>query len=358
MAKVGIPWTEEEFLSQSLLQRHPLQGSPHTDDAKRAAFDILIKGRGQWLLELEVQVRHWGITAEVTAEEEERFHKSLNPRVEKAVEHKRLLLFKDMLKGARHEDMSVADLMYTGTPTVGDLDVAGIFEERRPEDVVEGADPRWLWATAKESREARKRSWADKQCDDTVRELYAITVDNENSETKREWALGPFTEEEVAQRLGKCFLPVRRFEVKQKDKVQPIDDFSAFFHNTCVVCMDKVAVSGVDGIASMVRMWAELIHEGCAKSDKAISIKLGSEEILQGKLHPDIWKSSLAGTCVDLESEYKQLVVAPKHSSFSVLSLQNMKTGNFEFFEALALPFGASAAVHGFNRAAQAYFMV
>ena len=60
------------------------------------------------------------------------------------------------------------------------------------------------------------------------------------------------------------------------------------------------------------------------------------------------------GKCVDLESAYKQCPVAQKHSHVSVFALKNPESGEVEFFEVCALPFGATAAVHGFNRCATA----
>ena len=46
--------------------------------------------------------------------------------------------------------------------------------------------------------------------------------------------------------------------------------------------------------------------------------------------------------------------MARKHRQYAIFATQNPDTGKAEFFEANALPFGASAAVHGFHRAAMA----
>ena len=62
----------------------------------------------------------------------------------------------------------------------------------------------------------------------------------------------------------------------------------------------------------------------------------------------------LMGKCLDLESAYKQLPVKLFHAHLSICVIKNPHQGNVEFFELHALPFGASAAVHGFNRAAMA----
>ena len=153
---------------------------------------------------------------------------------------------------------------------------------------------------------------------------------------------------------GPDFLGCKRFGVEQKDKVRPIDDFSQYFHNACVTSTDKVNVSGVDSIASMIRLWSKVITSAAGHKDHLFEITLSDGRTLQGRLHPDFWKCDLAGTCVDLESAYKQLAVDPAHASLSIFALKNPDTSEVEFFEACALPFGATAAVHGFNRMSQA----
>ena len=73
-----------------------------------------------------------------------------------------------------------------------------------------------------------------------------------------------------------------------------------------------------------------------------------------GKLHEDFKGEGgrLVGKCTDLESAYKQCPIAAKHAHVAIFAVKNPATGKAEFFEACALPFGAAAAVHGFNRVA------
>ena len=91
--------------------------------------------------------------------------------------------------------------------------------------------------------------------------LYNKTCVGKESEVHKGWASGPFSEQEVIEILGPLFVPCRRFGVtqgKDKDgnpKVRPIDDFSEFFHNSCVATRDKVAVDGIDSIANFIKLW-------------------------------------------------------------------------------------------------------
>ena len=87
-----------------------------------------------------------------------------------------------------------------------------------------------------------------------------------------------------------------------------------------------------------------------------ITVTLESGEKRTGTLH-EVFKGAggeLMGKCVNLASAYKQCPVAQKHAPVAVFALKNQETGEVEFFEACALPFGATAAVHGFNRCATA----
>ena len=72
-------------------------------------------------------------------------------------------------------------------------------------------------------------------------------------------------------------------------------------------------------------------------------------------MHPDFREGrALQGKCVDLASAYKQLAVSPSDAALSVVSVWNPVSGRGEFYEAWAMPFGATAAVTRFNRCSAA----
>lgn len=62
----------------------------------------------------------------------------------------------------------------------------------------------------------------------------------------------------------------------------------------------------------------------------------------------------MQGTCIDLEAAYKQCPVLPDHDKYSVFALKKPGSEEVQYFLARALPFGAKASVHGFNRASRA----
>ena len=55
-----------------------------------------------------------------------------------------------------------------------------------------------------------------------AQELYDITL---REATEKQWLKGPYTFEEITERVGQQWLPVRRFCVEQKGKLRLIDDF-------------------------------------------------------------------------------------------------------------------------------------
>jgi len=139
-------------------------------------------------------------------------------------------------------------------------------------------------------------------------------------------------------------------------RIRQIDDFSEYFVNACTTVADKIPVAGVDAITGHVKMWADKILEGREHPEHLFKVSLADGSTLEGVLHEDFRKGplDLVGKCMDLESAYKQCPVAPAHARYSPFALKNPESGEVEFFFAKALPFGATAAVHGFNRAAMA----
>ncbi len=56
---------------------------------------------------------------------------------------------------------------------------------------------------------------------------------------------------------------------------------------------------------------------------------------------------------MDLKAAYKQLARKPAHAHLSIIAIWNCNLGCVEFFELVALPFGATASVRGFNWASK-----
>ncbi|CAE7394666.1 unnamed protein product, partial [Symbiodinium sp. CCMP2456] len=114
------------------------------------------------------------------------------------------------------------------------------------------------------------------------------------------WLSGPFTWDQMDEKYGGAWVASKRFGVTQGDKVRAVDDLSQFQVNASVTETEKIQLEGLDDIVALARF-----------------------------MHPDDDWSSILGV---LDTDSNQVV----------------------YFESFALPFGASSAVTGFNRAARA----
>ena len=128
--------------------------------------------------------------------------------------------------------------------------------------------------------------------------IYSMTLD----ECERGWLRGPFSPEMLDKRHGKVWTAARRFGLRQgTEKIRAIDDYSEHGQNATVTCDEKVPLSGVDAIVSIMKVMASAV-----KDDRSVEV-LG----LKGVLH-ESWTvqeaRTILGRCVDLKSAYRQLV--------------------------------------------------
>jgi hypothetical protein len=92
-------------------------------------------------------------------------------------------------------------------------------------------------------------------------------------------------------------------------------------------------------------------------SDMTVRITLRSNKSLSGFLH-ESWTveaaKSLTGRVLDLQNVYKQWLVASASSRAEVIKVHNPEVSEDQLFISQVLPFGASASIYAFNRAARA----
>ncbi len=81
-----------------------------------------------------------------------------------------------------------------GFPISGPLDITGVFEVHPPEEVVRGADLRWLYSSAREAQENVIEQLESRPADAILKEVYRKTVKSSEgklSELDRHWLEGP-----------------------------------------------------------------------------------------------------------------------------------------------------------------------
>ena len=78
----------------------------------------------------------------------------------------------------------------------------------------------------------------------------------------KQWVTGPFTAGEITERMGSCWVPSRRFGVRQGGKIRPVDDFSQYLINATVSSHEKIDLEGLDHICSTARFFMGAASEG------------------------------------------------------------------------------------------------
>ena len=184
--------------------------------------------------------------------------------------------------------------------------------------------------------------------------VYETTVE----ERKKGWLdpSGPFSEKDLADRLGPAFVINRRFCVEQNSESRAVDDYSASFTNSAYGSPFKLDLGGVDQIASVTKAIVYSIGD-----DRTVKFVLSDGSTLEGMLHPSLsidLARTLVGRTLDMSSAYRQLIISVASEWFSVVATYNPNTGATELDLQNSLPFGATAAVYGFNRFSRAIWFV
>ena len=109
-----------------------------------------------------------------------------------------------------------------------------------------------------------------------------------------------------------------------KRKIRQIDDLAESYVNSCVEIKDKIGLTDIDGIASIVKTWQNAVEEARVSSSNTATFYLNSGEVLSFQVHEAYLKpdSSLRGLVKDLEAAYKQCPIHPDDYRHSVLVLK------------------------------------
>lgn len=152
--------------------------------------------------------------------------------------------------------------------------------------------------------------------DDTAGILLDITLD----ELKREWI---FKEVDLNALDDGVFLSPR-FIIQLGEKSRAIDDFTYSSINSTVGTSEKIALQGVDEIASLIK---HLFGKGL---------------------------SDLVGRTYHMEAAYRQFPIHPDDRGKAVVCIFDPVRGNARGFEMATMLFGAIASAHAFLRTAAA----
>ena len=329
----GVYYSEREFLQKALELEHPFDTPLPLEESNMHSISFICeKGPADTAKFRAEQLRYYIGRAKALEAEEKKLHLSIHESLRPVWKKKRLLLFNEMLKDAKVDDPHLFDEVCNGFRLIGDLNASGQFQ---PQLKPAGLSKQQLRQTSVWAQQAVvgscKRVLEDKE---VAQSVWDETM-SQASEDRR-WVLGPFTAREISERVGECWVPARRFGVRQGGKIRPVDDFSQFLINSTVTCHEKIDLESIDHICATARQFL-----GAWNSDN------GSQCWLSGS------DFELMGRCLDLKQACKQLVRHPDDRWVSVLAVVCPTDEEVYFFEAVAWPFGAVSSVLAFNRVAR-----
>lgn len=127
--------------------------------------------------------------------------------------------------------------------------------------------------------------------------------------------VGPFTAQQITERLGSHWIPSRRFGLTTK--IRAADNFSQYLVNSAISTHAKIDLEGIDNMCAIARFFL-----GAVRGDGAGSIP-GEEEHMEGVLasgwgefsKPDLVR------CLNLKHACKQLVRRPDDAWASALAV-------------------------------------
>lgn len=353
--RIGLPIPPLQAVDMARKLQHPFDSALSASDRLgQAIFKILTLGPSKIHEERVQRIRWMKAMILQTRGDEERIRSRMHPDVRRVTEGKCFCLFEAMLKEINHADKNLVPDMLSGMSITGNADVSGVFAPDFKPAQVEVSD---LWKASKFAQEEvqkqipqhMRRRWVQLSPGnwvDVAKEVWGSTM----AEADKGWLEGPLTSLEVSNKVGSLWTPSRRFGILQGSKIRNIDDLSEFAVNQAYGTPEKLDLGGVDEVVALASQWLK-----AARTD--VEIRLSSGQVLRGKLHPELKEEDareLVGRCLDLKSAYKQVALRPSDQANAVLSVYDPGSDCVKFFVSKVLPFGATGAVMGFNRAARA----
>ena len=346
---LGVYASEQEFTDAALGLDHPFDAlDALDDDCKRMLFECAVKGPSWMCQHRAATLSKWLAWANELQADEEKLHDSMEPGVRHVLEGKRILLLERIAKDLGWVDVNLFDEIKEGFRLVGDMPHTGVFaRELRPG----GLSVEQFVSSFKYMRPALLGKVKSTKISEEHKELWQQTVD----ECSTGILEGPLSVDDVHERHGHAWVPVRRFGISQSSagvrKLRAIDDFSENRLNVSFSYQDKIDLRALDVIISMTRAWVRIMS-----TEGSFSLKLSDGTLLEGRVHAawrvrgeeSAWHPVL--TTLDLKAAYKQYAIHPTHRAFNLVALMTPEGDECKLFEGRALPFGATSSVIHFNR--------
>ncbi|CAE7689738.1 unnamed protein product [Symbiodinium necroappetens] len=243
------------------------------------------------------------------------------------LKNKSMPLFAEMLEAANYPDKDLVKTMCSGFDLLGQIPASGVLPEKHMDALLTIDEVRSL---TPEVRSAILHQRDDGKDLEILTAVHKLTLE----ERDRGWLRGPLKSSEIPSDS----VVTRRFGIKQSStdvdkgkvtKIRPIDDYTQSLANLTCGSTETISPHGVDVICAGI----------------SYRIRRGRQLGLRERL---------VSRAIDLRKAYKNLPLSTAALRDSYLAVLNPATSQYEFFQALVLPFGARPAVQGFYRVASA----
>ena len=320
---IGIHFSPEEFIQEALSLRHPTeQQSLFPKEVRENVAHLSARTVHQVAIERTEQIRKWTAFA-IDIDKEERAAKSnLSHRIADVLKDKRLKLLDNLIKDSGHEDLTLVDDLTRGFDLTGALPRSGVFSQKFRPASMTCEDLRKVSELSRSVVIESLQSSGDPELD---RGLFEATM----KEVEKGFLEGPVCRSSLPP--GSTL--TKRFPVKQKNKVRPMDDYKASLVNFAVTQNEGVTIHTIDHIASMTACWMKSGH-------------LSLEDPLVAK-------------CWDLSDAYKQVPLSDNAFELdSYLAVYDPSSKDAKIFKQRVLPFGSIASVTAFLRVSLAIWKI
>ncbi|CAE7235623.1 unnamed protein product [Symbiodinium sp. CCMP2592] len=284
------------------------------------------RGEANVALERTETLRRW-IALASELEPVEKALKADLPEFRKDVlSTKRLALFRTLLNEVQHEDVTLVDDILKGFDLTGKLPLSNVFTRRfKPAEQSEAQ----LRSGAKRLRDGLVATV--KASDDPVIDQGVLKATHK--ELERGFVEGPIALSDVPSNASLTHrFGVRQGESEDGPKIRPIDNYLSSQVNSAVSQNEQISVHTIDIVAGLLGCWL-------------------NEWFLSGR------SEHAAPVCKawDLRTAYKQLPLSDSSYELdSYFILFNVEKGESEVYKQRVLPFGSTASVTSFIRAAYA----
>lgn len=342
----GVYFSMEEHLHRACQLASPADTSTRLPDAvRRNIFAILTEGPVVVSRKRMLELKSLNVRMAALASTEKELRAKMHPVVEQVTRGKAIALFRELLEETGFPDMSVVELLTEGVPLVGQETESPLFAKRpKPKDL----EPDQLKAQAILRRRALQRMKGL-----TSEQDYKALKDETAEEVAAGFLSGPYhSEQEVSDILkteGWSLSP--RFLLRQGEdsKIRIIDDFKMSAVNRAFGSSSFLELQDTDYAVGLLRFLSRVLQDR-----SRVRVPLLDGSVLEGDWNSQMLRQpALLGKTLDLSKAYRQLGIHPSTCEHAVLGFPSPE-GDWEFYLARSLPFGAAASVYGFNKVALA----